>query len=95
MDVHLLIKRPLVTEKSVAGARGGKYSFEVHPDANKIEIRKAVEEKFKVKVVKVNTVHIPGKTKRMGRFRPGRTAAWKKAIVTLAPGHKIPLFEGM
>lgn len=95
MDAYMVIERPLVTEKSVSGARAGKYTFKVHRQANKIEIRKAVEEKFKVKVAGVNTVTVRGKSRRMGRFRPGRTSDWKKAIVTLAPGHKIPLFEGM
>ncbi|NCO32773.1 MAG: 50S ribosomal protein L23 [Armatimonadetes bacterium] len=95
MDIHVLIERPMITEKSVIGARKGKYTFKVHPDANKIEIHKAIEEKFKVKVLKVNTINVPGKKKRMGRFPEGRTASWKKAIVTLAPGQKIPLFAGM
>jgi large subunit ribosomal protein L23 len=95
MDPHVLIERPLITEKSVIGARTGKYTFKVHPRANKIEIAKAIEAKFKVKVVKVNTIRVRGKKKRLGRFPQGETPSWKKAIVTLAPGQKIPLFEGM
>ena len=71
-----------------------KYTFIVDPRANKIEIRKAIEDIFDVKVEKVYTMTIKGKKKRMGRFE-GRRPNRKKAIVTLKPGHKIPLFEGM
>jgi large subunit ribosomal protein L23 len=70
-----------------------KYSFEVMRDANKIEIRRAVEEVFKVKVSLVRTISMHPKPKRMGRFA-GRTRAWKKAIVTLLPGQRIEFFDG-
>jgi large subunit ribosomal protein L23 len=70
-----------------------KYSFEVLRDANKIEIRHAVEEVFKVKVASVRTISVHSKPKRMGRFI-GRSRAWKKAIVTLLPGQRIEFFDG-
>ena len=73
-----------------------KYVFEVAPSAGKVEIKKAVEEIFGVKVAKVNTMHVPGKANRMGAARPGRTKDWKKAIVQLTEDSKtIELFEGM
>jgi len=68
-------------------------TFRVHPDANKVEIRVAVEQVFNVKVSDVRTASFEGKMKRMGKHQ-GRRADWKKAIVTLAPGHKIELVEG-
>jgi large subunit ribosomal protein L23 len=89
-----IILRPLVTEKTNRMMAMGKYTFVVRPDANKIQVRKAVEAVFKVKVVKVCTINVQGKPKRMGRFL-GRTASWKKAIVTLAPGSRIEFFEGV
>ena len=70
-----------------------KYTFEVHPMANKIEIRKAVEVVFKVKVKSVHTVKVHSKPKRMGAFL-GKSRAWKKAIITLAEGERIQFFEG-
>ena len=70
-----------------------KVTFKVVPTANKIEIRKAVEEIFKVKVLAVNTCRYEGKKKRLGRYE-GKRSDWKKAIVTLAPGEKISFFEG-
>jgi large subunit ribosomal protein L23 len=73
---------------------GNKVSFRVDVKANKIEIRKAIETLFKVKVLGVNTVTMKGKKKRMGRTE-GVTSGWKKAIVTLAPGEKIPGLEGL
>jgi large subunit ribosomal protein L23 len=92
---HQLIKGPVISEKShLQKADGNKVSFRVDPSANKIEIRKAIEELFKVKVLKVNTVSVKGKAKRMGRIE-GVRASWKKAIVTLAPGDKIPGLEGL
>lgn len=91
-DVHDIIIRPVVTEKSSAMMEQRKYVFQVRRDANKTDIRRAVEQKFRVKVAKVNTLTVPGKTRRMGRF-VGRTPSWKKAVVTLAPGHSINIFE--
>ncbi|MBX5467825.1 MAG: 50S ribosomal protein L23 [Firmicutes bacterium] len=89
-----IIIRPIITEASHDALQYNKYTFEVAPDANKIEIRQAVEEIFKVRVVKVNTLWRRGKVKRRGRA-VGRTPDRKKAIVTLAPGDTIELFPGM
>lgn len=89
-----IIKRPVITEKTQALMNENKYTFEVPMTANKVEIRQAVETIFNVKVVEVNTMRVLGKTKRMGRF-VGKRSDWKKAIVKLAEGSKITLFEGM
>jgi large subunit ribosomal protein L23 len=94
-SAYQIIERPLVTEKSMAGAGEGKYTFRVEKSSNKIEIAKAVEEIFKVQVDSVNTMIVKGKTRRQGRFPMGKTADWKKAIVSLKPGFKIEIFEGM
>ena len=91
-----VIIRPIITERSMAGAAEKRYVFEVAPTAGKIEIKKAVEEIFGVKVAKVNTMTVPGKAKRLGAARPGRTKDWKKAIVQLTEDSKtIEFFEGM
>ena len=91
-----IIKRPIITEQSMEQTEMKRYTFEVDKRANKIEIAKAVEEIFGVKVAKVNTMNVPGKAKRMGACRPGRTKDWKKAIVQLTEDSKtIELFEGM
>ena len=96
MTAYDIIIRPVITERSMAGAADKKYVFEVAPTAGKIEIKKAIEEIFGVKVAKVNTMNVSGKAKRMGAARPGRTKDWKKAIVQLAEDSKsIELFEGM
>ena len=89
-----IIVKPIVTEQSVAMMENNKYVFKVALSANKIEIKKAVEEIFKVKVVDVNTVRVKGKEKRMGRS-VGRTSDYKKAIVQLAEGDSIEIFEGL
>ena len=90
-----IIIKPIVTEKSMMGIADKKYTFEVAKAANKIEIAKAVEELFKVKVSKVNTVSMRGKFRRQGRYE-GYTRSWKKAYVTLAEDSKaIEFFEGM
>ena len=90
-----IIKRPIITEQSMAAATEKKYTFEVAKDANKIEIAKAVEELFGVKVAKVNTMHVRGRSRRMGMHR-GFTPDWKKAIVTLTEDSKtIEFFDGM
>ncbi len=92
---HQLIKGPIITEKShLQKADGNKVCFRVDVSANKIEIRKAIEELFKVKVLQVNTIACKGKSKRVGRTQ-GVRSDWKKAIVTLAPGDKIPGLEGL
>ena len=91
-----IIKRPIITEQSREGASFKKYTFEVAKDANKIEIAKAIEEIFGVKVAKVNTLNMKGKAKRLGRYPAGRRADWKKAMVTLTADSKtIEFFEGM
>ena len=89
-----IILKPVITEDSMERLPEGKYTFEVAKDANKIEIAKAIEELFDVKVAKVNTISVKGKQKRMGRsvgFRPDR----KKAIVTLEGDKTIEFFDGM
>lgn len=95
MIAHDIIIRPIITEKSMIGAVNKVYTFEVAKSANKIEIAKACEEVFKVKVAKVNTLSVRGKYRRQGRYE-GYTKSWKKAIVTLTEDSKpIEFFEGM
>ncbi len=95
MTAHDIIKRPVVTEQSMMQMQEKKYTFEVDKRANKIQIRKAVEEIFGVSVKSVNTVNVIGKFKRMGR-NEGKRADWKKAIVTLTENSKtIEFFDGM
>ncbi|TYO93844.1 50S ribosomal protein L23 [Desulfallas thermosapovorans] len=89
-----IIKKPVVTEKSMGLVEENKYTFIVDMGANKIEIRQAVEELFNVKVDKVRTMRVKGKTKRV-RNRWGKAPDRKKAIVTLKEGQKIQLFEGV
>ena len=90
-----IILKPIITEASMSGIQDMKYTFKVAKDANKIEIAKAVEELFGVKVAKVNTMNCRGRQKRMG-MSVGVTPAWKKAIVSLAEGSKtIEFFDGM
>ncbi|MCL2545924.1 MAG: 50S ribosomal protein L23 [Oscillospiraceae bacterium] len=90
-----IIIKPIITEKSMSGAEDKKYVFQVARDANKIEIKRAVEEIFSVKVLSVNTLNMMGKEKRMG-VHVGRRSAFKKAIVRLTPASKgIEFFEGM
>lgn len=94
LDIYDIIRVPRITEK---GARikekNNVLTFEVRPNANKVQVKKAIEELFKVKVADVTTVRIAGKTKRVG-MRVGRRSDWKKAYVTLKPGEKIAIFEG-
>ena len=91
-----VVIRPIITEQSMEDLDIKKYAFEVVKDANKIEIKKAVEEIFDVKVIKVTTEHIRGKEKRQGAYPAGKTASWKKAVVKLSADSKnIELFEGM
>ena len=94
--VQDIIIRPIITEASMDALADRKYTFKVAKTANKIEIKKAVEQLFKdVKVEKVNTMNVHGKKKRMGR-NEGYTTAWKKAIVTITPDSKtIEFFDGM
>ncbi len=93
LTAHDIIVRPIITEQSMDQVADKKYTFEVLPAANKIQIKKAVEEIFKVKVSKVTTINYDGKEKRMG-VHVGRRAAWKKAVVKLTPDSKtIEIFE--
>lgn len=91
-----IIIRPIITEQSMEALDLKKYVFEVRKDANKIEIKKAVEEIFGVEVQKVTTTNVPGKMKRTGRYPAGMSPAWKKAVVKLTEDSKtIEIFEGM
>lgn len=96
MNSHDIIIRPVLSEKSFSGVENKKYTFIVHPDANKVEIKKAVEEIFPgVTVAKVNTVNMQGKLKRQGRTQ-GRRPSYKKAIVQLTYGSKaIEYFDSL
>lgn len=90
-----IVIRPIITERSMEGASMKKYVFEIARDANKVEVKKAIEEIFGVKVKSVNTIKLPAKEKRMG-VHVGKTTAKKKAVVTLTSESKgIELFEGM
>ena len=96
MTAYDIIIRPIITERAMSAVADKKYVFEVAKDAGKIEIKKAVEEIFGVKVASVNTLNVPGKHKRMGAARPGMTRSWKKAYVQLTADSKtIEFFEGM
>lgn len=94
MDASQVIIRPVVSEKSFVQAEIGKYTFRVHSDAHKTQIRQAVEQLFDVRVRDVRTVSVKSKPKRRGIYA-GRTRTWKKAIVQLAPGDTIPIFQGL
>jgi large subunit ribosomal protein L23 len=93
-EAQKIIRRPLITEKSTRQKEETRqYAFEVHREANKIEIQAAVERLFKVRVIQVRTSNLLGKVKRLGR-RHGKRPDWKKAIVTLNEGDRIDFFEG-
>lgn len=95
MAAQDIVLRPIITEKSMAGIGEKKYTFEVALDATKIDIARACEELFGVKVAKVNTLHVRGHLRRQGKSQ-GYTSSWKKAIVTLKPDSKtIEFFESM
>lgn len=94
MHLYEVLRRPIITEKATLLHETDKYAFEVSKDASKPQIRQAVEKAFNVKVAKVSVMTVPGKTRRMGR-REITSSPWKKAVVSLEPGHKISLFEGM
>jgi len=94
MELHQIIKKSVLTEKStLARDAANKYNFEVDQRANRIEVLRAVEKLFKVKVLSVRVMNVPGKKKRTGRVI-GERRSWKKAIVTLAPGNRIEAIEG-
>jgi large subunit ribosomal protein L23 len=94
MHPYQVVKRPLITEKATIMKERNKYAFEVSKAANKQQVKEAVEEAFKVSVVKVTVMSVPGKMRRVGR-RQVLTPVWKKAVVTLAAGDKIEFFEGV
>ena len=95
MDMYKIVKKPLVTEKgTVMLSEGNRVTFKVHLDANKIEIREAVQKIFSVTVLQVNTQVVRGKRKRFGKAM-GQTKSWKKAMVQLREGDKIEIFEGV
>ena len=95
-NVYDIIKRPVITEQSMENIGDKKYVFQVAINANKTEIKAAVEEIFGVKVAKINTIRMQGKVKRTGAYPAGRRSGYKKAIVTLTADSKtIELFEGM
>ncbi|MPQ42787.1 50S ribosomal protein L23 [Clostridium tarantellae] len=91
---HDIIRKPVITEKSMAAMAENKYTFIVHIAANKVQIKRAVEEVFNVKVEDVKTMRVEGKTKRVG-VHIGKRADYKKAVITLAEGSNIEFFEGM
>ncbi len=94
MHIFQVLKRPLITEKSTLLQEQNKYVFEVMPSANKIQVREAVQRAYAVKVTNVNMVHTAGENRRLRNGRWLRTPATKKAVVTVAPGDTIQLFEG-
>src|SRR4051794_2457440 len=97
LNSYTTIVRPVISEKSTVLGEQGKYVFEVAADANKIQIKKAIEEVFagkKIQVEAVHVVNVPGKMRRLGRHQ-GMTRTWKKAIVTLKAGQRLDLFEGV
>lgn len=94
MHSSQVIVKPVLSEKSFALSAVGKYTFRVHPDAHRTQIRQAVESLFDVRVLEVRTISVRSKPKRRGVIS-GRTRAWKKAIVQVAPGQSIPIFQGL
>jgi large subunit ribosomal protein L23 len=95
MEHSQVIIRPVVSEKSYVLATANKYTFRVHPDAHKTQIKQAVEALFDgVKVLEVRTSKVPSKPKRRG-YTSGRTRSWKKAVVQVRPGDNIPIFQGL
>jgi large subunit ribosomal protein L23 len=93
MHAHQIVLAPIVSEKSYHGSVNGTYTFRVHSDAHKLQIRGAVEELFEVDVVRVNVITVQAKPKRRGQIR-GTRPGWKKAVVQLKPGQTIEVFEG-
>lgn len=94
MHPYEVLRRPIVTEKSSLQGERGRYTFEVHPQANKHQVKEAVEKVFDVQVVAVNIITVPGKRRRYGRHL-SRPHPWKKATVRLAEGQSIGFFEGV
>jgi large subunit ribosomal protein L23 len=94
MDASQVIIRPVVSEKSYTLSAYDKYTFRVHPDAHKTQIRQAIEQLFDVTVVDVKTMSVRSKPKRRGLIQ-GRTRSWKKAVVQVRAGDSIPIFQGL
>jgi large subunit ribosomal protein L23 len=94
MEATQVIMRPVISEKSFALAEAGKYTFRVHDNAHKTEIRQAIEQLFDVGVVEIRTAWVKTKPKRRG-YTSGRTRRWKKAIIQVRPGETIPIFRGL
>jgi large subunit ribosomal protein L23 len=94
MEPSQVIIRPVVSEKSYVLAAAGKYTFRIHPDAHKTQVRQAIEALFDVHVQEVRTLSVKSKPKRRGTSR-GRTRSWKKAIVQVRAGETIPIFAGL
>lgn len=92
--MHYVIKNPLITEKNSVLAESGVYTFEVDRKASKLDVKRAIEKYFRVKVASVNTMVCRGRSRRT-RLGESRVTYWKKALVRLAPGEKIKLFEGV
>jgi large subunit ribosomal protein L23 len=92
---YQVLLRPIITEKATMLTGENKYAFKVDRRANKIQIKEAVEVGFEVRVTAVNVMNVKGKRRRLGRRSAGKSPDWKKAIVTLAEGDKIELFEGV
>ncbi len=95
MHVYDILRRPVVTEKTTGQGELGQYTFQVDRRANKMQIKDAVETAFNVTVVTVRVINIPAKMGRYGRNTVTKKPAWKKAVVTLAPGNTIQFFEGV
>jgi large subunit ribosomal protein L23 len=93
MDASQIVLAPVMSEKSYNGIESGTYTFKVHADAHKTQIRQAVEQLFDVKVERVNVLKVQSKPKRRGLFK-GTRPGWKKAVVQLRPGQRIEFFEG-
>lgn len=93
--MYEVLRRPVMTERNTDLMMQGRYTFEVAPDANKIQIKEAVEKTFNVTVLAVNTLNVHGKKRRQRTRLAGFSRSWKKAIVTLAPGQRIEIFEGI
>jgi large subunit ribosomal protein L23 len=93
MHAGQIVLAPIVSEKSYHGSVYGKYTFKVHPDAHKTQIRQAIEELFDVHVVRVNVLKVQAKPKRRGQIK-GIKPGWKKAVVQLMPGETIEIFQG-
>ena len=94
MDPSQVIIRPVVSEKTYVLATADKYTFRVHPDAHKTQIKQAIEALFDVDVLEVRTQSVPSKPKRRG-LTTGRTRAWKKAVIQVRQGQTIPIFQGL